>query len=133
MTLVLGEKFRKVRNMQESKTPTKRAPKQKSVAKIETILEEEIVTKEVKAPEKTVELSETKEINTTPKKGLITNCLSLNVRNEASAYSQVLMVITALSKVKILDESDKEFFRIETENGVVGYCAKEFVTITNNI
>lgn len=133
MTLVLGEKYRKVRNMKESKTPTKRAPKQKPVAKIETILEEEIVTKEVKAPEKTVELSEMKGINTTPNKGLITNCLSLNVRNEASAYSQVLTVITALSKVKILDDSDKEFFRIETENGVVGYCAKEFVTITNNI
>lgn len=123
MTLVLGEKYRKVRNMKESKTPNK----------IETILEEEIVTKEVKAPEKTVELSEMKGINTTPNKGLITNCLSLNVRNEASAYSQVLTVITALSKVKILDDSDKEFFRIETENGVVGYCAKEFVTITNNI
>lgn len=62
--------------------------------------------------------------------GIVTDCVKLNVRAEASAKSEVVAVIDASTELVIIEEeSTKDFFKICTASGIEGYCMKKFVTI----
>jgi uncharacterized protein YgiM (DUF1202 family) len=64
------------------------------------------------------------------KRGVVSNCLKLNVRCEASVDSDVVCEITASTELMI-DEtnSTKDFYKVYTAAGAEGFCMKKFITI----
>ena len=62
--------------------------------------------------------------------GVVTDCLSLNIRTEPSLDASILCSVRALSKLAIDESSStEEWFSVCTETGVEGYCLKKFVAI----
>ena len=63
-------------------------------------------------------------------KGVVTNCLQLNVREAPRPDAKVLFVIDSLSEVAIYEnESTDEFYKICTASGLEGFCMKKFIAI----
>lgn len=69
----------------------------------------------------------------TLKKGTVSGCVKLNVRNEPDVNSKVIAVIPNGTKVLIYpDKSTKDFYKVSNETGDVtfhGYCMKQFITV----
>lgn len=64
------------------------------------------------------------------KVGVVTDCLRLNVRSEASINSDVLITIGALSEVIVdLESSTDEFYKIRTDVGEEGFCMKKYIAL----
>ena len=59
----------------------------------------------------------------------IVNCDKLNVRSEPKKDSIVTLIISKGDVVKILEDSDKEFYKVIISNGTEGYCMKKFIDI----
>ena len=69
--------------------------------------------------------------NSLEKYGTVVNCDLLNVRREPNTTSNILTVINADQKIKILNELD-EFYRVLIDdpiNSYEGYCMKKFIKI----
>lgn len=93
-----------------------------------TIIQDDIITESNE--ELVEELLETKEINKEGI-GIVSNCKLLYIRNDANKNSDVLGILDVDDKVKVyFDESTKDFYKIETFNGICGYCMKEFIKIS---
>lgn len=61
---------------------------------------------------------------------VVVNCAKLNVRKEASKDSEVVCIITKGDEVAVdLDASTEDFYKINTSNGIEGYCVKDFIEI----
>lgn len=64
------------------------------------------------------------------KRGLVTNCLKLNVRKKPNKESQVLVVVDAGTEVIIdLNRSTRNWYNVRTESGVSGFCMSEYVNV----
>ena len=75
-----------------------------------------------------VEKHESEETNNDPIIGIVINCLNLNICKEPSIYSDVILVIPALSKLMIdLDNSTDDWLSVCTETGFEGFCMKKYV------
>ena len=62
--------------------------------------------------------------------GTVINCGTLNVREEAVAGSKVLSIITSGASLKIDKEaSTSEWFKVKTESGIEGYCARKYIAL----
>lgn len=62
--------------------------------------------------------------------GKVVGCLKLNVREQASTYSDVVCEISVNTNVMIDDDnSTNEFYKICTEFGIEGYCMKKFIEV----
>lgn len=59
----------------------------------------------------------------------IVNCNKLNVRSEPKKDSLVRTIIGNGDSVEILDDSDKEFYKVSTSDKIEGYCMKKFIDI----
>lgn len=69
---------------------------------------------------------ETKEI----KIGVVTDCLSLNIRKEPKSDAEVLCSIPCLTEVTIEEnESTDEFYKICTGSGIEGFCMKKYIAV----
>lgn len=65
-----------------------------------------------------------------PTIGVVTDCLKLNVRDEANPTAMIVGTINASTELVVdLAESTDEFYKIITSAGVEGYCMKKFITI----
>ncbi len=63
-------------------------------------------------------------------KGVVCNCLSLNVRSKPDPEAEVAFVLSALTEVQVFPESStNEFYKVYTSAGVDGYCMKEFIAL----
>ena len=103
-----------------SKISTKKILKSKKDKKVEETEEKKNVVEEV--PEKV----ESKE-----KTGIV-NCGKLNVRTEPKKDVEVLTILSKNDVVKILDDSNDEFYKVMISNGTEGhegYCMKKFIDI----
>lgn len=70
------------------------------------------------------------EMSNPEKKGVVVDCLKLNVREAPNANAAVVCVIDASTNLVIIeDESTDEFYAVCTESGAEGYCMKKFVKI----
>ena len=58
--------------------------------------------------------------------GIVTNCERLNVREDASKESSVVTIIENGTMIKI-GKVTQGFYPIVTNDGVTGYCMKEFI------
>ena len=60
--------------------------------------------------------------------GTVVGCAKLNVRVKPNMYAAVVSVIDVNDKVVIdPDESVKDWFKVRTAKGIVGYCMRKFV------
>ena len=84
------------------------------------VAEEQVFVEQLSFVEPTVE----------PKKGVVTDCLKLNVRKEPNSEAEVIGQITAATKLVVYEnESEDEFYKICTYSGIEGYCMKKFISI----
>jgi len=75
-------------------------------------------------------MEEVAEMAVEPKKGVVTDCLKLNVRKEPDSEAEVIGQITAATKLVVYEnESTDEFYKICTYSGIEGYCMKKFISI----
>lgn len=102
--------------------------KEETVAAVEPEVTAEVV-------EKPAEVKETKTAKAPKKpktaKGVVSNCASLRVRKEAAVKpDNIISVIDANVEVDInLDESTKDWYKITTKGGVIGFCMKDYITV----
>lgn len=64
-----------------------------------------------------------------PRKGVVDNCLVLNVRQTASPSGIIETVISKGSEVVINNDETNEFYSIVTSTGIHGFCRKQFITV----
>lgn len=96
-------------------------------------MEGQISVDEVLTTEEVVELKdeEIAEVNTDGSlTGIVSGCVKLNLRKEASKDSDVLLVLNEDTEL-VVDpaESTEDFYKVCTSSGVEGYCMKKFITI----
>ena len=62
--------------------------------------------------------------------GVVANCQRLNVRKQPSLKAKVKIVVPAGTKVTIIEEDEtKEWYKVSTENGSMGFCMAKYITI----
>ena len=63
-------------------------------------------------------------------KGVVVNCVKLNVRKRPEAGATIITTLNALTEVKIDNRrSTDDFYKIDTEDGIYGYCMKRFIEV----
>lgn len=63
-----------------------------------------------------------------PRYGRVSGCDYLNIRKSADKESTPVQIIKAGTKVEIVDDSDKEFYKVQVESiGVSGFCMKQYI------
>lgn len=75
--------------------------------------------------------SKTMEVTESPKPvrmGTVVRCASLNIREKPSINSSPLCVVLSSTNL-VIDTSykNKEWYKVCTENGIEGFCIKEYV------
>lgn len=63
------------------------------------------------------------------KKGVVHNCINLNVRKEPTKSAPVLNYIPAGTNVKVLSEANDEWYKVHADGVGTGFCMKEFIKI----
>lgn len=62
--------------------------------------------------------------------GVVTGCALLNVRKMPAPKSEVIHIINKGVVVEIDKEGSMgDFYKVKTEDGIVGFCKKEFINI----
>lgn len=63
-------------------------------------------------------------------KGKVMNCVKLNVRKKPDIEGNVKCIINNNDIVRIYeDKSTDEWYRVNTKDGVYGYCMKKYISI----
>ena len=66
--------------------------------------------------------------------GVVVNCLSLNIREKASADSNVIAEAKALDELKIdMANSNDDWYAVCTVAGIEGFCMKKFIAVIGKI
>lgn len=85
-------------------------------------------------PVVTEETVETEESVKTMTPGIVANCEKLNLRKSPLKDSDGANVITTLlaGAAVVINESDStpNFYKVTAENGLEGYCMKQFIKLT---
>lgn len=93
---------------------------EESIDTTETVEENEVVTEET-------EVIEDKIPDEVPKPVYgVVNCSKLNVRRGPSIDTASLCIVEGGSKLDI-EQFNEEWFKVLTEDGIAGYCMKEFI------
>ena len=62
--------------------------------------------------------------------GMVTNCITLNVRKEPDSAADVICCIPCLTEVVIDDtESTNDFYKVCTPAGIEGFCMSKFIAV----
>ena len=62
--------------------------------------------------------------------GKVHNCQMLNVREKPNRTSKVLEIISNGSSVDVfITESTNDWYKVGTNEGVIGYCMKEYIKL----
>lgn len=95
---------------------TKRELKQKDVEETTVVTEptESVIEEETVAP---IQM------------GTVTGCLKLNVRKKPSIKSDPICTVDAKTKLVILESDNADWYKVEVEKGVEGYCMKKYVDV----
>lgn len=63
-------------------------------------------------------------------KGKVIDCTRLNVRRRPNKDSEVNCIIDVDSIVEINEnKSNDEWYRVTTDNGIYGYCMKQYISL----
>ena len=100
---------------------------------IDDKVEETTPATEEKAPvEKAPEETEQDDNNTPEKrnKGIVFNCLVLNVRRTPEINGPIETTIPKWAEVEINEsESTEEYYSVVTKDGTTGFCMKSFIKL----
>ena len=89
-----------------------------------------VVDEEVKETIEEIVVQDKMEPDQEPVVGFVVDCLSLNVRSEASLTGSPIATIIKGTKVEINEsESTDEFYKVTVGSEIVGYCKKEYIKI----
>ena len=95
----------------------------------EPVVEEPVANEEVMIEESVANKEIFSEVPNTVR-GVITNCLNLNIREMPSKDSDIVCELPALSEVQVdVDDITDEFYKIYSDNEITGYCMKKYVSI----
>jgi len=108
--------------MKFNKNYSKISTKNNKQDNAENVTEEDVKNEEVEVKEKEEVKEEKKEVT-----GKV-NAVLLNVRKEPSKESKVIKQIKKHDEVVILEDANKEFYKIKCKNKE-GYCMKQFITL----
>jgi SH3-like domain-containing protein len=99
------------------------------VEEVETTVEAVVENNTVTEAEAIIEPESTTESNSgAVAKGVVANCAKLNVRSKPSVKGNVITVLNVDDEVSIdVNKSTNEWFKINTVDGVKGYCMRKFV------
>lgn len=87
----------------------------------------EMTQNETPAVEKTETVKP--EVNSV-KKGIVVDCLKLNIRKDPKSDAKVVTIVDAGAKLKIDEEgSVGDWYKVTTEKKAYGYCMKKYVKI----
>ncbi len=65
-----------------------------------------------------------------PTIGIVTDCVKLNVREDANPTAMIVGTIGADTELVVdMAESTDDFYKVITSAGIEGYCMKRFITI----
>lgn len=65
-----------------------------------------------------------------PTIGIVTDCVKLNVREDATPTATIVGTIGADTELVVdMAESTADFYKVITSAGIEGYCMKRFITI----
>ena len=99
--------------------------------RVETELMSEVDTAEpavLMGPIEVIEERVKPVIESSREEGVVANCGKLNVRANPSTNAAVVCVLNANAKVGInVKKSNKEWFYVLTEDGIEGYCMKQYI------
>lgn len=71
-----------------------------------------------------------KDISNTIRKGIVSGCDLLHLREDASKNSESLCILNKDNKVDVfLKESKNNFYKVKTIDDIYGYCLKDFIKI----
>lgn len=71
-----------------------------------------------------------KDISNTIRKGIVSGCNLLHLREDASKNSESLCILNKDDKVDVfLKESKNNFYKVKTIDDIYGYCLKDFIKI----
>lgn len=77
-----------------------------------------------------VPIVEVEEIKVEETLGMVSNCESLRLREEPNTNSNILAILDAKTLLLIDSEgSTEDFYKVYTEQGLSGYCMKDYVSI----
>lgn len=66
------------------------------------------------------------------KKGVVSGCKKLRVREKASVNSELLLIIDEGTELQVdlsNDNQSAEFYKVIVPSGIEGYCMKEFIKL----
>lgn len=109
-------------------------PQEAPVVEPEVKVEEPVVTPEPVADPEVPVVDSEPETPAVPDKliGVVTNCVKLNVRAEASKEADIVTEILLGTVVQIDNfESTDEFYKVVTATGVEGFCMKKFIAVNS--
>lgn len=52
----------------------------------------------------------------------------LNIRQRPTKHSEALTYVETGTKMEILNDANEDWYRVKLDNGVIGYCMKEFIS-----
>lgn len=81
--------------------------------------------------EQTVEVVDEPVVETPVKKGVVVNCVQLNVRNNPHPNAAIELVIKQGTEVDIID-SNGDFYHVRkgtTTEGFDGWCMKKYISV----
>lgn len=88
------------------------------------------VLEEVNSNEEMTETSEEVLEEPTTVTGLVMNCVRLNIRRKTNINSEIVGGVKAGDKLAInLNQSTEDWLSVTTEDGVKGFCMKQYVNI----
>lgn len=62
------------------------------------------------------------------REGVIVNCLKTRIFKRPTDYSDVSYLVNMLTRV-IIEDKEKDYFRIKTEDGKEGYIHKNYIAL----
>lgn len=80
---------------------------------VETEIEEEVVHEEPVVSE--------------PVFGTVCNCYMLNIRNNPSIESDKVCTVHSKKIVKVIEEVNTDWLKVELYDGIVGYCLAKYI------
>lgn len=101
---------------------------------LDNIQNTESITNEIKDVEDIENIEDIenveKDISNTIKKGIVSGCDLLYLREDASKNSESLCILNKDNKVDVfLKESKNNFYKVKTIDDIYGYCLKDFIKI----
>jgi hypothetical protein len=65
-----------------------------------------------------------------PKKGVVTDCWMLNIREEPDSNAKIIGTLNQSSEIIVYEqESTDRYYKICTASGIEGFCMQNYITI----